>query len=137
MIPAVALLLFLVRWAADRLAPGYGTAAAITLGIATIFMIFATEYFSHAISAMIVFAAFCVLMRERAGPARTGLVAVGGLLAGLGVTFEFQVGLVGVVLFGYAIARAGWLRRAVAYGVGRSPARCPRSPSTGGRSARR
>jgi hypothetical protein len=116
-IPAIALL-FLVRWAADRLEPGYGTAAAITLGVATIFMIFATEYFSHAISAMIVFAAFCALMRERAGPARTGLVAVGGLLAGLGVTFEFQVGLVGVVLFGYAIARAGWLRRAVAYGVG-------------------
>jgi hypothetical protein len=113
-----ALLLFLVRWAADRLAPGYGTAAAITLGLGTIVMIFAAEYFSHAISAMLGFAAFCLLMRERAGPARVAAVGAAGLLAGLAVTFEFQTGLVGVVLFGYAIARSGWLKRAAAYGAG-------------------
>jgi hypothetical protein len=116
-IPAVALL-FMVRWAAERLEPGFGTAAAITLGVATILMVFAAEYFSHAVSTMIAFGTFCVLMRERAGPPRMGLVWIAGLLAGLGVTFEFQVGLVGVVLFAYAIARAGWLRRAVAYGLG-------------------
>ncbi len=115
--PAV-LLLFLVRWAADRLEPGYGTAAAITLGVGTIVMIFAAEYFSHAISAMLGFAAFCVLMRERAGPERVAAVALAGLLAGLAVSFEFQAGLVGVVLFGYAIARGGWLRRAGAYTAG-------------------
>ena len=38
-IPAVALLL-LVRWVAERIEPGYGTAAAITLGLGTIVMIF-------------------------------------------------------------------------------------------------
>jgi hypothetical protein len=112
------LLLFLIRWAADRIEPGYGTAAAITFGVATIFLIFAAEFFSHAISAMLGFAAFCVLMRERAGPLRTAAVAVAGLLTGLAVTFEFQAGLVGVVLFFYAVARSGWLKRAVAYGAG-------------------
>jgi hypothetical protein len=112
------LLLLLVRWAADRIEPGYGTAAAITLGIATIVFIFAAEFFSHSISAMLGFAAFCVLMRERVGPMRPLAVALAGLLAGLAVTFEFQAGLVGVVLFGYAIARPGWLKRAVAYGAG-------------------
>ena len=103
-IPAI-LLLLLVRWAADRFLPGYGTAAAITLGLATVVMTFAAEFFSHVISAGIAFAAFCVLMKERDGPPRWGLVAFAGLLAGLAVTFEFQTGLVGVVLFGYALSR--------------------------------
>jgi hypothetical protein len=48
-IPAVALLL-LVRWVAERIEPGYGTAAAITLGLGTIVMTFAAEYFSHVVA---------------------------------------------------------------------------------------
>ncbi len=103
-IPAVLLLLG-VRWAADRFVPGYGTAAAITLGLATVVMTFAAEFFSHVISAGFGFAAFCVLMKERDGAPRRGLVVLAGLLAGLAVTFEFQTGLVGVVLFGYALSR--------------------------------
>ena len=104
-IPAVLLLLG-VRWAADRFEPGYGTAAAITLGLATIVMIFASEYFSHVISAALGFGAFMLLMREREGPPSLRLVGGAGLLAGLAVTFEFQVGLVGVILFFYALARS-------------------------------
>ena len=49
MIPAIALLL-LVRWVAERIEPGYGTAAAITLGLGTIVMTFAAEYFSHVVA---------------------------------------------------------------------------------------
>jgi hypothetical protein len=113
-----ALLLFMVRRVGDRLEPGYGTAAAITLGAGTILMVFAAEFFSHAISAMLGFAAFAVLFRERRGPPRPLLVALAGLLAGLGVTFEFQVGLVGVVLFVYAIARRGAVGRGLAYAGG-------------------
>ncbi|MFI5122603.1 MAG: hypothetical protein ACHQJ5_06870 [Vicinamibacteria bacterium] len=109
------LLLFMVRRVAERLEPGYGTAAAITLGAATILMVFAAEFFSHAISTMVGFAAFVVLMRERAGPARLSLVALAGLLAGLAVTFEFQVGLVGAVLFFYALSGADRVRRGAAY----------------------
>ncbi len=114
-IPAVLLLLG-VRWAADRLEPGYGTAAAVTLGLATIVMTFASEYFSHVIAAALGFAAFLLLMREREGPPRTGLVAAAGLMAGLAVSFEYQVGLVGIVLLAYALSRStDWLPRAAAY----------------------
>jgi hypothetical protein len=116
-VPGV-LLLIGVRRVADRLQPGYGTAAAVTLGLGTIVMTFASEYFSHVIAAALGFAAFMVLIREREGPPRAALVAIAGLLAGLAVTFEYQVGLVGVVLFGYALARSEAPRpsRAAFYG---------------------
>jgi hypothetical protein len=116
-IPSV-LLLLMVRSIGDRLQPGYGTAAAITLGLGTILMVFAAEFFSHAISATLAFAAFAVLMRERAGPPRLALVAAAGLLAGLAITFEYQVGLVGVVLCAYAAWRASPVKRALAYVAG-------------------
>lgn len=116
-IPSV-LLLLMVRSVAERLEPGYGTAAAITLGIGTILMVFAAEFFSHAMSATLGFAAFAVLMRERAGPPRLLLVGAAGLLAGLAITFEYQVGLVGMVLFAYAVSRSSPLRRSLAYGAG-------------------
>ena len=108
----------MVRGVADRLEPGYGIAAATTLGLATILMVFAAEFFSHSISTAAAFAAFAVLFRERAGPARLWLVALAGLGAGLAFTFEVQVALAGAVLFFYAIAREGRLRRALAYGGG-------------------
>jgi hypothetical protein len=117
-IPAV-LMLLAVRWAADRFVPGYGTAAAITLGLATVVMTFAGEFFSHVISAGLAFAAFCVLMKERDGEPRALMVGLAGLLAGLAVTFEFQTGLVGLVLIGYALSgRTDWLRRGAAYAGG-------------------
>jgi hypothetical protein len=116
-IPGVLLLLG-IRRVADRLQPGYGAAAAVTLGLGTIVMSFASEYFSHVIAAALGFAAFMALIREREGPPRASLVAVAGLLAGLAVTFEYQVGLVGVVLLGYALARSDATRlpRAAYYG---------------------
>jgi hypothetical protein len=125
-IPAI-LLLLLVRWAAERIEPGYGTAAAITLGLGTIVMTFAAEYFSHIASAALGFAAFAILFRERQGPPRLGAVAGAGLAAGLAVTFEYPLGLLGVILFVYALARnAPRLPRAVAYGaaaiIGAAPA---------------
>jgi hypothetical protein len=117
-IPAVLLLLG-VRWAANRFVPGYGTAAAITLGLATIVMTFAAEFFSHVIAAALAFAAFCVLMKERDGPMRRSMVFAAGLLAGLAVTFEFQTGLVGVVLVFYALTRrSDRVRRFAAYAAG-------------------
>src|SRR3954453_5213611 len=117
-IPGV-LMLFAVRWAADRFVPGYGTAAAITLGVSTIVMTFSAEFFSHVISAALAFAAFCILIKERDGPMRRWAVFAAGLLAGLAVTFEFQTGLVGAVLIFYALARrSDRLRRATAYAGG-------------------
>lgn len=117
LVPAV-ILLVLVRRLADRMAPGFGLAAAITLGLCTIVMTFAAQYFSHVISAALAFGAFALLLRERTGPPRTTVVALAGLLCGLAVTFEYPVGLVGVVLFVYALGRdAPRVPRALAYGA--------------------
>jgi hypothetical protein len=116
-IPAIALLL-LVRWVSERIEPGYGTAAAITLGLGTIVFTFAAEYFSHVVAATLGFAAFALLFREREGPARTGLVGAAGLLAGLAVSFEYPLGLLAAILFAYAVARPRRPRRAAAYAAG-------------------
>jgi hypothetical protein len=116
-LPAV-LLLLLVRHIADRLEPGFGTAAAITLGIGTMVLPFATLYFAHALSTMLVFAAFAVLWREREGKARIDLLVYAGILAGLAATVEIPVALIGAILGLYAVARGAVLRRAAAYAGG-------------------
>jgi hypothetical protein len=116
-LPAVCLLL-LVRRLADRIEPGYGTVAAITLGMATVMMTFAGEYFSHVAAATLGFTAFVLLFREREGAPRMGLLAAAGLLAGLAFTFEYPLGLLAVILLGYALARPGRLRRAASYAAG-------------------
>jgi hypothetical protein len=123
-LPGIALLL-LVRWAAERVEPGFGTAAAVTLGLGTIVMTFGAEYFSHVASAALGFGAFALLMREREGPQRIGLVAVAGLLAGLAVCFEYPLALLAAVLFCYAVARAARLRRAVAFGAAAAAGAAP------------
>jgi hypothetical protein len=118
LVPAI-VLLFLVRWIGDRFQPGYGTIAAITLGLGTIVMTFASEFFPHVISATLGFAAFAVLFRERQGPPKLALVGAAGLLAGLAVTFEYPLALVGAILFFYALARAvPRLPRAATYAAG-------------------
>ncbi len=117
LLPAVVLLL-LVRHVVDRLEPGFGAAAAVTLGIATMALPFATLYFSHSLSAMLLFAAFAVLWREREGEARLDLLVYAGILAGLAATVEIPVALIGAILGLYALARGDVLRRAAAYAGG-------------------
>lgn len=117
-LPAV-LLLVAVRWVVDRIEPGYGTAAAVTLGLGSMLMVFSSELFSHVVAAALGFAAFCVLMRERGGTSSPRALVLAGLLAGLAISFEYQVGLVGVALLFYALARGeDRPRRALAYGAG-------------------
>ncbi len=116
-LPGIALLL-LVRWAAERVEPGFGTAAAVTLGLGTIVMTFGGEYLSHVASAALGFGAFAILMRERQGPQRIGLVALAGLVAGVAVCFEYPLALLAAILFCYALARAATVRRAVSFGAG-------------------
>jgi hypothetical protein len=124
-LPGIALLLG-VRWAAERVEPGFGTAAAVTLGLGTIVLTFGSEYFSHVASAALGFGAFALLMRERAGPGRVGLVAAAGFVAGLAVCFEYPLALLAAILFFYALARPERLRRAGAFAaaaaVGTMPA---------------
>ncbi len=134
-LPAIGLL-FMVRWVAERIEPGYGAAAAITLGVGTIVMTFASEYFDHIASAALGFAAFVLLFKEREGSPRLALVAAAGLMAGLAVCFEYPLGLLGIVLFGYALARAPRLRRGATYAAPRSPAQRRLCSTTSGRSGR-
>ena len=103
-IPAV-LLLLLVRWVAEKIEPGYGTAAAITLGVGTILLTFGSEYLSHALAATLGFGAFALLFKERAGPGNLALVGAAGLTAGLAVVCEYPLFLSGTVLFVYALTR--------------------------------
>ena len=53
---------------------------------------FSTLFFSHVLSAMLAFAAFAVLWRERAGPERLLLVAAAGALAGFAIVTEYPLG---------------------------------------------
>jgi hypothetical protein len=114
-LPAFVLLL-LVRSVAERVEPGYGTAAAVALGAGTLILPFSTVFFSHVMSAMLAFAAFAILWRERAGPERLPLVAAAGLLAGFAIATEYPLGLAAVVLGVYAMRRS--IRRGASYAAG-------------------
>jgi hypothetical protein len=119
-LPAFGLML-LVRRLGDRLEPGYGVAAAVTLGLCTMVLPFSTLYFSHVLAALLGFAAFALLWRERdAAPrGRFALVAVAGLLAGLAFATEYPLALAAAVLGVYAILGHGSrVRRGLVYGAG-------------------
>jgi hypothetical protein len=116
-IPAM-LMLFLVRTFVERIEPGTGTAAAIVLGTGTLVMPFATMFFSHVLSAMLAFACFFVLWRERERPARLTLVAGAGALGGFAVTSEYPLAIASVICGLYAISRGDVLRRGLAYAGG-------------------
>jgi uncharacterized membrane protein len=104
----------------ERIEPGYGTAAAVTLGLCTMVLPFSTLYFSHVLAALLGFAAFAVLWRERdrAGAGSLLLVALAGLLAGLAFASEYPLALGGAVLGVYAISRGSRVRRGLAYAGG-------------------
>jgi hypothetical protein len=116
-LPAV-LLLALVRWAGDRVEPGFGAAAAVAIGLGTLVLPFATLFFSHALSAFLVFAGFTLLLLERETGPRLGLVAAAGAIAGLSVVTEYPNALAAAVLAVYAAWRARPVRRLLAYGAG-------------------
>jgi hypothetical protein len=91
------LLLLVVRTTAERLVPGYGTIAAVTLGAGSLVGVFANLFFDHELSALLGFAAFALLFRDRS---RFALAA--GVVAGLAIDVEFPLALVALVLLFYA-----------------------------------
>jgi hypothetical protein len=119
LLPALGLL-FLVARMTNRVAPGTGTAAALTLGAATLILPFSTLYFSHVLSALLGFGAFALCWREREGPSRPLLLALAGLLAGLAIVCEYPLAIAAIVVGVYAITRSGGavIRRGAAYGAG-------------------
>jgi hypothetical protein len=118
LVPAFVILLVLVRRLAEWLEPGFGTAAAVAFGLGTLVLPFSTLFFAHVLSAMLGFAAFAVLWRERQGAPRLLLVGAAGLLAGLAVTTEYSLVLVGIIVGVYALARGNVVRRASSYAAG-------------------
>jgi hypothetical protein len=116
-LPAVALML-LVRLAADELEPGYGTAAAVTLGLGTLLLPLGTLLFSHVLAACLGFAAFVLLLRERDGPPKLWPLAAAGGLIGFAMATEYALLFVGIVLAVYALLRGPRLQRAAAFLAG-------------------
>src|SRR3954447_1029177 len=118
-LPALGLML-LVRRTGERLEPGYGTAAAATLGLCTMVLPFSTLYFGHVLAALLGFAAFALLWR---GGGRLRSVFLAGAVAGLAFATEYPLALGGAVLGLYAISRGAGrgrerARRGLAYGGG-------------------
>jgi hypothetical protein len=111
---AALLTLVLVSRLGDVVAPGNGVLAAVTLGMATLFLPFSTLLFAHVPAAALAFAAFAILWRRRGSLA----TAAAGTLAGLAVTVEYPLGIAAVGLGFYAIARGEALRRGLTYGTG-------------------
>lgn len=123
LLPAVVMLL-LAYWLVQRRDRGQGAAVALTLGLATLILPFATLFFSHVLSACLGFAAYCLLWRERElGPGgstarRLGLIAGAGVLTGYGVSTEYPVALLAVLLGVYAVWRKDPVKAGLAYGAG-------------------
>ena len=113
------ILLLLVWRVAERFEPDYGAAAAVIVGLGTMVLPFSTLLFSHVFSAMLGFAAFAVMLRERAGPPRPLLLGAAGLLMGYAIASEYPLAFVAVVLGGYLISRAdSWTPRLLALRAG-------------------
>jgi hypothetical protein len=116
-LPALVIML-LVRSVGDRLEPGFGRPAAITAGLATLVLPFATLFFAHVAAAAFGFAAFALLVRERTGPHDGRLVFVAGLLAGLAVFVDYPLAIAAALVAAYAASRLPHLRRLATYSAG-------------------
>jgi hypothetical protein len=122
-LPGLVMLLLVWR-VAERFEPGYGGPTAVVLGLGTMVLPFSTLMFSHVFAATLGFAAFAVMMRERAGPPRPLLLAAAGLMMGYAIASEYPLALVAGVLGLYMLSRPGALApgplaaRAGAYALG-------------------
>ncbi|MDQ6811932.1 MAG: hypothetical protein M3Z95_08555 [Actinomycetota bacterium] len=119
------LLLLLLAWrVAERFQPGYGVAAAGALGLGTMGLPLSTLLFSHVFAALLGFAAFALMLRERDGPPNVALLGLAGLAMGYAVASEYPLFFVAVVLGLYLLSRRDSLnapliaRRAGAYIAG-------------------
>jgi hypothetical protein len=118
------LLLLLVWRVAERLEPGFGAAAAVSLGLGTMILPLSTLLFSHVFTAFLGFAAFALMLHERDGPPSPSLLAIAGLAMGYAVASEYPLFFVAAVLGLYLLSRRdswnvrGVLTRAGAYIAG-------------------
>jgi hypothetical protein len=105
------LCLFLVGRISEGLAPGYGGASMVTLGLGTILGSLAVAGFSHVLVASLAFAAFVLAWRRRP--------LLAGLAAGAALTAEYDSAAVLLVLLGYTALQGR--RAAVRFLAGSAP----------------
>jgi hypothetical protein len=112
----VAVLVVLMFEAARRFNPGTAAWAALSMWVGTLWLVFSTNLYGHALSTLAAFGAWLVLADHKLTAPRAALA---GLLVGLAVTVEYQVALVGVILAGYIAMKAA--RQLVWYVLGGIP----------------
>jgi len=103
-LPALVLALLLWR-VAERFEPGYGALTAVIVGLGTMLLPFSTLLFSHVFSAMLGFAAFVLMLRERDGAPRPLLLGLAGLAMGYAIASEYPLAFVALVLGLYLLSR--------------------------------
>ena len=117
-LPAL-LILLLVRRLGDQLEPGYGAAAAVTLGLGTLLLPFGSLFIQHLLSAALALAAFAIVAHERDGPTRLPLLAAAGAIAAYSAGVEYPLAMVALFIGLYGLAgRPGPVRRAAALAGG-------------------
>ncbi len=110
-------LAFLLGRAAEGLVAGSGAAAAVVLAVGTIAGSLGPTLFGHLPDALALFAAFVLATRAR----RPRDYLAVGVLAGIGVLFEYPAALAALILVVYAAYRGG-ARATAAVCVGGIPA---------------
>jgi len=109
------LLIVLMALVVEAFEPRMGLPVALVLGAGTLLLPFSTMFFSHALSALLVFAAFAAAWRARQGP--LAWLALAGLLTAFAVTVEYSNAVAGAAIGIYALTRRGAIvRRAAVYG---------------------
>jgi hypothetical protein len=122
-LPAIALAVLMRRFAL-RVAPGRATEAALAMSLGTMLLPFATVLFSHVLSALCALGAYVLLTptephgaghaehavggQRLAVPAGPGRLLAAGFVAGTGVTVEYTLGLLVVVLGVVALVLHRW-----------------------------
>jgi hypothetical protein len=114
---ATAVLLLLVRDLAQRIAPGYGSATAVIVGLGALTLPFATLFFAHALGTALIFGAFWALWRAREDRGLR-LVVAAGVLAGLGIVVELPTLWIAAILAVYAAVGGAWRWQLGAFSAG-------------------
>ncbi len=96
---------------------------ALTYGLGTIALPFASVFFGHQLAAALLFGAFVLLLRLRRGELAPRYHALAGLLMGYAVITEYPTLIIAAGLAVYALTRPGSRRRAAALlALGAAPA---------------
>lgn len=116
-LPMAIILLLGYRLVGER-DPGQRAAVAITLGLGTLLLPFATMLFSHVLSASMGFGVFYLLWRWHQRGGGLVRVAAAGALGGYAIATEYPLALLVAILGAFVVWRPKPLRPLLAYAAG-------------------